>query len=566
MANRVDWYYRQLVGEQDMDGADDRFEQADWNIIADHTLHGIVQGLAIQQQDVPNLTVKVTGPGIAYDQTGKRIYVAANQNLDVSTDSNAVSTTVVGVGNKRIISVFIKFKRVLSNLKKDGNDLDVYYNVDESFEFIVEQSEEGLNPAPPALKADAKLLGDITRLFGGTTITQAAISIERTQYVFDVTAGGMRVVAGTAEEAIEAMLDTLAHHIADAGAHPATAIEYGGGPAWADGDTNLGGTLEATLDGIFTDLGGTAGAGKIGSALKDAGGGFSLTAGTVGTQLLSGITQLKDHVTDPTAAHAASAISNTPSLNLSSTNVQAALNELNVEKGGLLLDNTWTGAVNTFNNDIQVLGDTYAQGELQVNGQLKVNGGAYVFSGADPITSQNSDWNFTLGTTLNFTDSTTSFNFSGGAFNIAMNNSGAGPAMKTHTGTADELLADVRFYTACDTFTGQTSDTLWSTTLLNGYNYMITTDLMAISHPTPQGNTYARRSTTWMYATGGLITIPGGTGNVLNGLVNANADIISANTGWSSSGLTLNFVVNHAGSPQNCRCVLFVTVVRTKAT
>lgn len=48
-----------------------------------------------------------------------------------------------------------------------------------------------------------------------------------------------------------------------------------------------------------------------------------MTAGEIQT--------LFDHVDDPTAAHAASAITNTPSGNLAATNVQAALNELQAD-------------------------------------------------------------------------------------------------------------------------------------------------------------------------------------------------------------------------------------------
>jgi hypothetical protein len=42
-------------------------------------------------------------------------------------------------------------------------------------------------------------------------------------------------------------------------------------------------------------------------------------------------TALNDHITDPTAAHAASAVSNTPSGNLAATDVQGALNELQTD-------------------------------------------------------------------------------------------------------------------------------------------------------------------------------------------------------------------------------------------
>jgi hypothetical protein len=50
------------------------------------------------------------------------------------------------------------------------------------------------------------------------------------------------------------------------GAHPATAIAYASGPAWADGTTNPAATVEMQLDKIVADLSAATGAAKIGYA------------------------------------------------------------------------------------------------------------------------------------------------------------------------------------------------------------------------------------------------------------------------------------------------------------
>lgn len=63
------------------------------------------------------------------------------------------------------------------------------------------------------------------------------------------------------------------------------------------------------------------------------------------------VTQINDHIADPTAAHAASAISNTPAGGIAATTVQAAINELDTEKfdktGGTISGNTTINGTTT---------------------------------------------------------------------------------------------------------------------------------------------------------------------------------------------------------------------------
>lgn len=59
------------------------------------------------------------------------------------------------------------------------------------------------------------------------------------------------------------------------------------------------------------------------------------------------LSQLNAHIVDTVDAHDASAISYLGSSNISATNVEAAIDELDIEKAGKVLDNTFTG-INTF--------------------------------------------------------------------------------------------------------------------------------------------------------------------------------------------------------------------------
>ena len=258
--NRRNFYYRQLVAEADMDEVFDLAEDADRALMVDQGVIGILDGLDISEAGAPDLTVECDA-GVAYDQDGQRMYVPSVQTVNLAVDSDGNSTDVNTPGNIKWLSVFLRFKQDLSNPKTDGNNVTVQYDVDESFEFIVEQSAEDVAPSRPALKSDAILLADIQRNEGDTTIENAEISTTRRQWAFNVSGGSYGVKVGQVEGAVQALL-----------------------------------------------------------------------------------TALNSHVTNGSGAHAASAVSNTPAGNIAATTVQAALNELDTEKGGLAVVNTWTQA------------------------------------------------------------------------------------------------------------------------------------------------------------------------------------------------------------------------------
>ena len=141
--NRKDFYFEQLVTQADLDEAYDYAEQADQFLMVDHGYVGICDGLEVTAQAIEDLTVNVA-VGRAYDQDGQRCAVDATEVLDLSQDSNAVTTAVSTPGNEKWISVFIAFDRSLSDTRVDGNAVSLQYERAESVQYIVDQGAEAV--------------------------------------------------------------------------------------------------------------------------------------------------------------------------------------------------------------------------------------------------------------------------------------------------------------------------------------------------------------------------------------------------------------------------------------
>ena len=134
MADRLDYFFRQRVTEAELDLGFELLERAERNLPADLGFVGVVAGAVVSQHaPVPDLTVDVSGPGAVYDQLGERVFFSSLQNVNVAQDDNGVSTSVAGGGNEKIVSVFLKFDRALSDPRVDGNSLTVFFRRDESF-------------------------------------------------------------------------------------------------------------------------------------------------------------------------------------------------------------------------------------------------------------------------------------------------------------------------------------------------------------------------------------------------------------------------------------------------
>ncbi|HET9621792.1 MAG TPA: hypothetical protein VFP84_10515 [Kofleriaceae bacterium] len=312
MANKKSFYFRQRVSDAELNAAFDDFESADHALVADLGFIGVLANAVVSPHaPVPNLTVDVSGPGIALDQLGRRLFFSGLQTVNVAQDDNGVATNVSVAGKDKVVSIFLRFDRVPSDPRIDGHSSTVFFRQDEGFKFVVMQGAEAEvgNAVPPALRADAILLADVVRRFGQAQINADAISTARRQDAF-VLAGAPRAIRRG--RPIEAVADLLGFYNAHVGGtadrHPAAAIDYAGGnTAWADDSQNPATTVEAQLDKIVADLAGQAGAAKIGAAAT-AGAPTSLVAGSMKSQLDALLGFFNAHVMDPDGAHAATAI------------------------------------------------------------------------------------------------------------------------------------------------------------------------------------------------------------------------------------------------------------------
>lgn len=261
MANRRDYYYRQKVTESELDAGFDGLENADRAMMSDHELYGIVEGLIVSQHaGTPDLTVDVAA-GIAYSRQGERIQVPALQNVDVSVDSNSLTTDVSSPGNSKIVSVFLEFDVALSDPRLDGNSATVFHQRDESFTVVVVQGAEAVSPVPPSLNANRVLLADITRTFGDTQILNAVISPDPTDLAdatgrredlihVDATPVALREVV--LRGALTSLLTALNDHVTGS-ANQHDAADVTAGAQSVSGETLAAGTVEAQLVELLTD-------------------------------------------------------------------------------------------------------------------------------------------------------------------------------------------------------------------------------------------------------------------------------------------------------------------------
>jgi hypothetical protein len=298
MSKRLNYYFRQKVGEGELDDGFAYLEDADQAIITDVGFTGVLNGMAVSQRAAgANLTVDVSA-GIAYDKSGERVQFSSTQNVDLSVDENGVSTAVASAGNTKVISVFAKFTRSLSDPRTDGNSVTVYFQEDESFAFIVRQSGESASPSPPALDTNMVLLADVTRAYGATTIVTANIAstarredsivVSGTPYtlrrgrVKDALADlltGLNATSVASSTGLTTQATNLSNHINASTAHTAAQVAYGGG-AFVGTQS-----VESALDSLQAQLVATPGAALLGAATTAATYLFGLATATIQGQI-----------------------------------------------------------------------------------------------------------------------------------------------------------------------------------------------------------------------------------------------------------------------------------------
>ncbi|RJS13750.1 hypothetical protein DRW03_35875 [Corallococcus sp. H22C18031201] len=338
MANTLQYFFRQRVTEAELNLGFALLEKADRNLASDLGVHGVISGaVPAPHSPVPNLSVDLTAPGRAYDNLGQRIFFGTGQTVDCSVDMSGIPTDVSTAGSERWVGIFLRFTRLLSEPRTDGNSQQVYFRRDESFELVVRQAPEGpLGQAPkPALQPDELLLCDVRRRPGQTQLLAADLDTSRRQaFIFArgasvaVESGAWDVLspsADTAQATLDEVDSELAGHFSGAARrHGAGAVDYA--PHGFIAANTVQAAVDEVVDKLSSAAAGTPGAFRVGA---DAVPGTPnlLPAGTVDAQLSSLLGFVNTHQGAATGAHHASAISATPHGYVSGTSVQAQLQE-----------------------------------------------------------------------------------------------------------------------------------------------------------------------------------------------------------------------------------------------
>jgi hypothetical protein len=342
VADRVDYYFRQRVTEAELDLGFELLERADRNLAADIGVYGVVGGaVPTQHAPIADLTIDLTAPGRAYDRLGQRIFFGSGQTVNLAVDSTGIPTDVSTVGQERWIGVFVRFHRLLSDPRTDGNSQQVFFRRDESFQVVVRQGAQAAAGSAPkvALVDDELLLCDVRRSAGQTQILSMDIDISRRQAFLFAQGTAVGVVAGlwkaltktaTSVQAALDAVDTLffGHFGATANRHAAQDVDY---PPHGFITSK---TVRGALDELVDDLSSTDAAGPGGSKIGvDALTGIpnALAAGSIRGHISQLLAWLNAHVGAAVNAHAASAIGATPHSFVASTSVQAQLQELGTD-------------------------------------------------------------------------------------------------------------------------------------------------------------------------------------------------------------------------------------------
>lgn len=339
MADRTDFYFRQRVSEAELDLAFELLEKADRSLAADIGVYGIISGAEpSQHQPVADLTVDLVAPARAYDHLGQRIFIGTDQTVDLSVDHAGIPTEVSTSGNERWLAVFLKFERLLSDPRTDGNSQQVFFRRDESFELVVRQAAEGPigSAAKVPLVEGELLVCDVLRQAGQTQILDANIDVSRRQAFIFAQGDAVEIVSGAwnilqpAVNTVQAALDEVdsefnAHFTASGRRHTAANIDYQSHGFVSA--SNLQAAVDELIDDLSSGASGSAGASRVGADAVT-GTPHALPAGNVDGQLSGLLGWLNSHLGAVSGAHNASAIAAQSHNHITGASVQAQLQEI----------------------------------------------------------------------------------------------------------------------------------------------------------------------------------------------------------------------------------------------
>jgi len=292
--DKRDYYYKQLVQEDELDQSYDWAEQAMFDLAVDNGLEGFhFGGVASEHSPTPDLTVDVS-PGLGTDKLGRRLYWAGTQNVDCSQDEYGTGTaSTLGTSKEKYLTIYAMFTRNLSDPAVDGNGATVWTKQYESFELRVRQGSEAAigTATPPSIPSDALNVVDILLVNTGappTQIIDADLDTDRRDDWLRMLAAGFSnlstQVAGTPHEAAQAALNLIDD------LSTGTGIAFTATENWHDGSSIAAGDVSAAINEIVADLaddgsGSGIGADKIGADDYSAAISFTLTQGSVWDQL-----------------------------------------------------------------------------------------------------------------------------------------------------------------------------------------------------------------------------------------------------------------------------------------
>lgn len=339
MADRLDYYFRQRVSEAELDLAFELLEKADRNLAADIGVFGVISGAEpTPHSPIADLTIDLTAPARAYDRLGQRIFFGTGQRVDCSVDDSGIPTEITVAGRERWLGVFLRFDRLLSDPRTDGNSQQVYFRRDETFGLVVRQGPEanvGTAPKVP-LQEDELLICDVLRRHGQTQIISGDLDASRRQAFIFATGDAVQIVSGLwtalapAVETVQAALDSadalLAGHFAGT-TNKHSAANINSTPHGFVAATNVQAALDEIVDDLASAAAGTPGASRVGADAV-AGTPNALPAGNVDGQLSQLLAWLNAHVGAVTGAHNASAIAAAAHAYISGVNVQSQLQEI----------------------------------------------------------------------------------------------------------------------------------------------------------------------------------------------------------------------------------------------
>jgi hypothetical protein len=208
-----DWYFKQLVSPAELTNAFGAADRAISSVLTGVGVLGLFKGGAVVPR-VPatGMGVTLNGPTVAYDDAGNRIAVeSAALDVNIAIDELGASTAVPVAGQERWVSVFLKFKRVLSDLRQDGNDEPVYFARLESYEVvIVSGAAAAIGIASrPSYRAGHVLLADIHVVNAQTNVTAPDIDLSRTQYCVRAVNANFSIRQRSVMLAFQSLIDQL---------------------------------------------------------------------------------------------------------------------------------------------------------------------------------------------------------------------------------------------------------------------------------------------------------------------------------------------------------------------